>query len=120
MQRARRRPWHGKLEPVAARVPDAALAVDDCELALMESDDEPTQMRYAHAIADYAEAGGYGTEVLFDVVTTAALGEPFERVRWRPVLRQPARVPVWRLPQLRRPAWFPPCRRLVSRHARHC
>ena len=67
------------------RVRLAAATVDECELALMERDDEPTQMRYAHAIADYAEAGGYDTEVLFDVVTTAALAESFERVRWRPV-----------------------------------
>jgi len=64
---------------------DAARELDDAELALMESDDEPTQMQYAHAIADYSDAGGYDAEVLFDVVTTAAMGESFERMRWRPV-----------------------------------
>ncbi len=63
----------------------AARELDDAELSLMESDDEPTQMLYAHAIADYADAGGYDAEVLFDVVTTAAMGEPYERIRWRPV-----------------------------------
>ena len=63
----------------------AATALDEAELALMESDDEPTQMRYAHAISDYADAGGYDAEVLFDVVTMAAMGETYERVRWRPV-----------------------------------
>jgi ATPase subunit of ABC transporter with duplicated ATPase domains len=63
----------------------AARELDDAELALMESDDEPTQMQYAHAIADYADAGGYDAEVLFDVVTMAAMGESFERMRWRAV-----------------------------------
>jgi ATPase subunit of ABC transporter with duplicated ATPase domains len=63
----------------------AARRLDDAELALMESDDEPTQMQYAHAISDYADAGGYDAEVLFDVVTVAAMGEPFERIRWRAV-----------------------------------
>jgi ATPase subunit of ABC transporter with duplicated ATPase domains len=52
---------------------------------MMEADDEATQMRYAHAIADYAEAGGYEAEVLFDVVTTAAMGETFDAIKWRPV-----------------------------------
>jgi len=64
---------------------EAARGLDEAELALMESDDEPTQMQYAHAIADYADAGGYEAEVLFDVVTTAAMGEPYERMRWRAV-----------------------------------
>lgn len=63
----------------------AAQALDAAELALMEADDEPTQMRYAHAISDFSDAGGYDAEVLFDVVTTAAMGEPYEKIRWRPV-----------------------------------
>ena len=71
------------VSPLALRT--AARELDEAELALMESDDEPTQMQYAHAIADYADAGGYEAEVLFDVVTMAAMGEPYERIRWRPV-----------------------------------
>ena len=71
------------VSPEALRT--AARELDDAELALMESDDEPTQMQYAQAIADYADAGGYESEVLFDVVTTAAMGEPYERIRWRQV-----------------------------------
>lgn len=63
----------------------AAADVDAAELALMEADDEAAQMRYAHALANYTEVGGYDAEVLFDVVTTAALGEPYELVRWRRV-----------------------------------
>jgi ATPase subunit of ABC transporter with duplicated ATPase domains len=71
------------VSPKALR--DASRELDASELALMDVDDEVTQMRYAHAIADYTEAGGYDAEVLFDVVTTAAMGQPFESVRWRPV-----------------------------------
>jgi len=64
---------------------EASLELDESELALMDVDDETTQMRYAHAIAEYTEAGGYDAEVLFDVVTTSAMGQPFESIRWRPV-----------------------------------
>ena len=71
------------VSPAALR--DAAARLDDSELALMDVDDEATQMRYAHAIADYTEAGGYDAEVLFDVVTTSAMGQPFDSIRWRPV-----------------------------------
>lgn len=67
------------------RVRAAAAAVDAAELAMMDRDDEPTQMTYATALAEWADAGGYETEVLWDVCTTAALGIPFERCRWREV-----------------------------------
>jgi len=63
----------------------AVRAVDDAELAMMEREDEPTQMRYAQALADYADAGGYEAETLWDTVTVAALGVPYERARWREV-----------------------------------
>ncbi|ACU35532.1 ABC-F family ATP-binding cassette domain-containing protein [Actinosynnema pretiosum subsp. pretiosum] len=63
----------------------AAAELDVVELALMETDDEPTQMRYASALVAYGEAGGYEAEVLWDVVTVAALGVPFERARFREV-----------------------------------
>jgi ATPase subunit of ABC transporter with duplicated ATPase domains len=63
----------------------AAARVDELELALMESDDERTQMAYAQALADFGDAGGYDAEVLWDVVTTSALGESYEAVKWRSV-----------------------------------
>lgn len=63
----------------------AVAAVDDAELALMDEDTEPLQMAYAHALADYADAGGYEAETLWDTVTVAALGVPWERARWREV-----------------------------------
>jgi ATPase subunit of ABC transporter with duplicated ATPase domains len=65
------------------RVRAAALGVDACERALMETDDEKTQMRYAEALSEYADAGGYDLEVTWDVCTTAALGVPFERAKYR-------------------------------------
>ncbi|MEL7975817.1 ATP-binding cassette domain-containing protein [Isoptericola sp. F-RaC21] len=67
------------------RVRDAARAVDAAELAIMEVDDEPAQMAYAQALADWAEAQGYEAETLWDVCTVAALGVPYEQARWREV-----------------------------------
>ncbi|HET7303629.1 MAG TPA: ATP-binding cassette domain-containing protein [Segeticoccus sp.] len=67
------------------RVRQAAQVVDAAELAMMEVDDEPTQLRYAQALADWADAGGYEQETLWDVCTVAALGVPFEKAQWRHV-----------------------------------
>src|SRR2546423_4066229 len=67
------------------RVRAAAAAHDAAELAMMETDDEPTQVRYAAALADYADAGGYDAEVLWDVCTTHALDLPYQRAQWREV-----------------------------------
>jgi ATPase subunit of ABC transporter with duplicated ATPase domains len=69
--------------PPAVRA--AAQAVEAAELAMMETDDEKTQMRYAQALADWADAGGYDAEVLWDTCTVAALGVPFERAQWREI-----------------------------------
>ncbi|OEV29867.1 ABC transporter [Streptomyces nanshensis] len=63
----------------------AAEAVDAAELAVMEapSDDEAVQLRYAQALADWAEVQGYEAETLWDKCTTAALGIPYEKAQWR-------------------------------------
>ncbi|MFC0628762.1 ABC-F family ATP-binding cassette domain-containing protein [Kribbella deserti] len=63
----------------------AAAKLDKAELAMMDSDDEKTQLRYAQALSDWGEAGGYDAEVLWDVCTTAALGIPFDQCQWREV-----------------------------------
>src|SRR5215472_15614794 len=68
-----------------ARVRDAAARLDAAELAMMERDDEPTQLRYAAALAEWGDAGGYDAEVHWDSCCTAALGVPYERCRWREV-----------------------------------
>lgn len=75
---------HDLLVRVApARIRVAAEALDAAENALIEDDTERTQMRYATAIADYADAGGYEHETVWDQCTSAALGVPFERARYR-------------------------------------
>ncbi|MBW9204707.1 ATP-binding cassette domain-containing protein [Mumia sp. zg.B17] len=65
------------------RIRAAAARVDEVELVLMERDDEPTQLRYATALAEYGDAGGYDLEVTWDACCTAALGISYERAMWR-------------------------------------
>jgi ATPase subunit of ABC transporter with duplicated ATPase domains len=67
------------------RVRSAAEAVEAAELAMMERDDEPTQLRYATALAGWGDAGGYEIEVLWDACCVAALGVPYDSCRWREV-----------------------------------
>ena len=54
-----------------------------CERALMEHDDEKTQLAYAHALAEYTDAGGYDLEVTWDVCTVQGLGVPYDRAKYR-------------------------------------
>ena len=58
-------------------------ALEAAELELMDRDDESAQLRYAHAITQWGDAGGYDTEVLWDTVTVAALGLPFDACKYR-------------------------------------
>jgi ATPase subunit of ABC transporter with duplicated ATPase domains len=67
------------------RLREAADAVDATELALMEDDSERLQLRYAQALADYGDAGGYEQENLWDRCCAAALGIGWERARGRDV-----------------------------------
>ncbi len=67
------------------RLRAAAERLDAAELAMMERDDETSQMRYAAALAEWGDAGGYDAEVLWDACTLAALGTGYERCRWREV-----------------------------------
>ncbi len=69
--------------PPAVRA--AAEALDDAELAMMERNDDATSIRYAAALADWGDAGGYDSEVLWDVCTVAALGLPYEQAQYREV-----------------------------------
>ena len=65
------------------RVREATAEVERWELALMDADDEKTQMRYAEALAEYADAGGYDIEVVWDVCTVRGLGLPYDRAKYR-------------------------------------
>jgi ATPase subunit of ABC transporter with duplicated ATPase domains len=71
------------LSPSALR--HAVSEADRLELKLMEDDREQTQLRYAQALADYADAGGYNFEVIFDACCTEALGMSYDRAKWREV-----------------------------------
>jgi len=71
------------LAPAAVR--DAAAELSAAELAMMEVDDEPAQLRYAQALVDWADVGGYEAEVGWDRVTDAVLSVPFERAQHRGV-----------------------------------
>ena len=59
--------------------------LEAAEWALAETEDEPTQLRYAAALAHWGDAGGYDAEVSWDTVTVAALGVPFDRAQHRMV-----------------------------------
>lgn len=65
------------------RIRKAAAEVDRCELALMETDDEKTQLRYATALSEFADAGGYDVEVTWDVCTIAGLGVAYDKAKYR-------------------------------------
>jgi len=65
------------------RVRRAARELEESEVAIIEDDNLDTQMAYAAALAEYAEAGGYEYETVWDTCTTAALGIPFSRARFR-------------------------------------
>ncbi len=69
------------LAPDAVR--RAGTELDTAELALMEADDPTTQMRYAHALAEWGDAGGYAAEVLWDLCTAAALDTPYPQAQYR-------------------------------------
>ena len=65
------------------RVRDAAAEVDRLELRLMDVDDESTQMAYATALSEFADAGGYDIEVVWDTCCTSALGVGYARAKYR-------------------------------------
>ncbi len=67
------------------RVRAAARALEAAELAMMERDDEPAQLAYAHALVDWGDAGGYAAEVVWDTCCVQALGTPWDRAQWRAV-----------------------------------
>ncbi|MGN6609105.1 MAG: ABC-F family ATP-binding cassette domain-containing protein [Jatrophihabitans sp.] len=72
------------LVDLAAPAVGAAWAdVQRAEEALMDDDSEPRQLAYANALAHWGDVGGYDAEVLWDVVTVAALGVPYDGCKYR-------------------------------------
>ena len=69
----------------APRVRESAARLDAAEQAIATRDDERAQLRYAAALADWGDAGGYDAEVLWDACCVAALGISYDRCRDRDV-----------------------------------
>ena len=69
----------------APRVREAAARLGAAELAMTQRDDERAQLRYAAALADWGDAGGYEAEVLWDACCVAAVGVGVDRCGPRPV-----------------------------------
>ncbi len=67
------------------RLRDAAIGREAAERDLSTRDDESVRMAYAHALATWDEAGGYGAEVVWDRCTMAALGLTYEMAHGRRV-----------------------------------
>ncbi|WP_029253827.1 ABC-F family ATP-binding cassette domain-containing protein [Paraoerskovia marina] len=70
-----------EVSPPALRA--AAAEIQAAEHLIMTVDDEPSQMRYAQAIADWADVGGYDAELEWDKVCSEVLGVDFEQAQWR-------------------------------------
>ena len=71
------------LSAAPERVAAAGRAVAAAERAMTERDDEPAQLRYATALGEWGDAGGYEAEVRWDVCCTAALGTSLDACRHR-------------------------------------
>ena len=68
----------------------AAAAVETAELAMMERDDEPAQMAYAQALADWGDAGGYEHETLWTSARWPPSASPSSRPSGATSARSPA------------------------------
>ena len=77
--------WSLLLSVAPDRIRTAGQAVAGAERAMAERDDEPAQLRYASALGEWGDAGGYEAEVLWDVCCGAALGTSLDACRYRPV-----------------------------------
>ncbi|MGO2053706.1 ABC-F family ATP-binding cassette domain-containing protein [Glutamicibacter sp. 287] len=71
------------LSTAAPAVVAAAAKVAACEAKMLVSEDEKVHMRYAEAIIEWGDAGGYELETTWDKVCMAALGIPFDRAQDR-------------------------------------
>ncbi|WP_408652343.1 ATP-binding cassette domain-containing protein, partial [Jatrophihabitans sp.] len=69
----------------APAVGQAWADLNSAELAMMSADDEKTQLRYAHALTHWGDAGGYDAQVLWDTVTVAAIGIAFDNCKYREI-----------------------------------
>ena len=71
------------LATAPARLRAVGEELRDAEEALARDTGHPAQMRYAQALADWGDAGGYAHEATWDTCTMAALGLPYEAAQTR-------------------------------------
>ena len=71
------------LELSPERLRAAGRRLDAAENALIESDGTSEQLRYAEALTDYGDAGGYDAESLWDHCCEMAVGSSYDRIRFR-------------------------------------
>ncbi|HEX6873322.1 MAG TPA: ATP-binding cassette domain-containing protein [Micromonosporaceae bacterium] len=68
------------------RLAEAEQALHDAEVrGRFSNSAQKAQLRYAEALANWGEVGGYDAEVLFDTVAVACLDLPWEQAKARPV-----------------------------------
>ena len=67
------------------RIRDAAALIKKTEELMNSRNTEKDQMNYAQAIIDWGDAGGYDSEVIWDLCCTEALGKSFDSVADRQV-----------------------------------
>jgi energy-dependent translational throttle protein EttA len=66
------------------RLREAGERLVKAEAAMKAQGTEASQMRYAEALTQFGEAGGYEADVLFDTVSTLILDQPWEVTKDRP------------------------------------
>ena len=64
---------------------EVAARIDAAELEMMTDESDAVAIRYAQALSDWADVHGYDQENDFDVACVAALGVPYDRVKYRAV-----------------------------------
>jgi ATPase subunit of ABC transporter with duplicated ATPase domains len=65
------------------KIQAAAAKVSESEALMNASSSEKDQMKYAQAISDWGDAGGYDAEVIWDICCTRALGVGYDQVAHR-------------------------------------
>lgn len=67
------------------RIRELAHAISVCELELLTADSDELQIRYAALLNDFADAGGYDLEILWDKCSTASLALGYDQTKDRPL-----------------------------------
>ena len=71
------------LSTASSQVAQVAARVSELEAKMLTAQDEKTHMKYAEAIIEWGDVGGYELETVWDKVCMAALGLPFDKAAER-------------------------------------